>query len=110
MVPPVATSRTRGTSCAETAVAQSKTAAATTTRRRWLFRRRVHVGMERIQMPVEEGPDAIPGIALLARVLRLPRLRVHTPIERVAAGRIVVDHGFGEQRLARAQRVHQLHI
>src|SRR5438445_13133142 len=87
IVPPVATSRTRGTSCADAAVPHSSAAntAAMTRgllRRRTcpehrqdtLFGRRVHLGMKRIQVPVEEGPDAIPGIALLARILRLQRL------------------------------------
>src|SRR5258707_10860491 len=76
MVPPVATSRTRGTFWADAAVAHSNAANTAATTSRGLFRRWRHVGMERIQVPVEEGPDAIPRVALLARILGLPRLRV----------------------------------
>src|SRR4051794_15732059 len=102
IVPPVATSRTRGASCARETAGISH--ARSTTARTALFRRRVHVGMERIQIPVEKRPDAVPRVALLARVLGLPCFRVDAAIEGVAAGRAVVDHGLGQPRLARPQR------
>src|SRR5262245_43689203 len=102
MVPPVASSLTRGkaASCA------ARTASDATATKKTTTLTRMHFGMVRIQVPVEERPHAVPGIALLARVLGLPRLRIHAPIERVASRRVVVHHGFGELRLACAQRVH----
>src|SRR5712691_4964746 len=52
IVPPVATRRTRGTSCADATRARSAhTATAATT---MLFRRRLHVVMKWIQVQVEE--------------------------------------------------------
>src|SRR5580765_5392374 len=108
IVPPVATSRTRGTSCARAAAGASKAISATPSKA--LFRRRMHVSMKRIQVPVEKGPDPIPGIALLARVLGLPGLRVHAAVEGVAARRVVVDHRLRQPGLAGAQRVDQLHV
>src|SRR3954454_8735203 len=131
MVPPVATRRTRGasvagcgagTACAEavratssaiTAAARTRDCAEMCTRRRPAGRlsgRRVRLTMERIQVPVQERPHAIPRIALLARVLRQPRLRIDAAVEGVAARRIVVDRRLGELRLARAQRVDELHV
>src|SRR5258705_13223363 len=86
-VPPVATRRTRGTSCADAAVAHSKPANIAAPAARRLFRRARYVGMEWIQVPVEEGPDAIPRVALLARVLGLPRLRVDAAVEGMTARR-----------------------
>src|SRR5258706_14269189 len=106
MVPPVATSRTRGTFCADAAVADSN--AANSAAR--LLRRRMRVGMEGIQVPVEESPDAIPRVALLARVLRLPGLRVDAAVEGMAARRVVVNRRLRQRRLAREHRVHPLHI
>src|SRR5215831_10194088 len=134
IVPPVARSFTRGASTAGAAggwvavavcaavtaswtIARSARVASTLTKRLpvgsaalTLFRRLVHLGMEWIQMPVEESPHPVPRIALLARVLRLPRLRIDAAVEGVAAGRVVVDHRLGERRLARAQRVDELHV
>ena len=53
--------------------------------------------MEGIQIPVEKCPHAVPRIALLARILRLPRFRIHPPVERVAAERgipyVIVNRG-----------------
>src|SRR5258706_16246619 len=92
IVPPVATSRTRGTSCARAGGGDRSAISATP--RTALFRGRTHVGMKRIQVPIEKRPDAVPGIALLARVLRLPRLRVDAAIEGMSARRVVVDHGL----------------
>src|SRR6185369_13495209 len=98
MVPPVATSRTRGTSCAcaadETRSAKRATPSAA------LLRRGTHVRMKRIQVPIEKRPDAVPRVALFPRILRLPGLRIHTAIEGVASRRVVVDHRFGQRRLA----------
>src|SRR5213593_3849953 len=110
MVPPVATSRTRGVSWADATVAQSNAVDSVAMARRRLLRGQMHVGMERIQMPVEERPDTIPGVTLLARVLRLPRLRIDATVERVASRGVVVHYRFGQRRLPRAQRVHQLHV
>src|SRR4051812_23621461 len=118
MVPPVATSRTRGTTavaavcgCGDVATAcarqsrgvrtttESATTAAQPVRAAGLLpARRAKFGMKRIQVPVEEGPHAVPGIALLARVLRLPGLRIDAAIEGVTTRRVVVNHGFGERR------------
>src|SRR6185503_15820440 len=100
IVPPVATSRTRGNalSCAHAAGGSSRRRIRKT--KTVLPRGRPQFGMERIQVPIEEGPHAVPRVALLARVLGLPRLRIDAAVERVAARRVVVDHGFGERRLA----------
>src|SRR3954471_12317853 len=45
----------------------------------------------RVQVQIEEIPDAGPCIALLRRVLRFARHRRHAAIEHVPAGGIVVD-------------------
>src|SRR6185503_6469987 len=105
-----ATRRTRGTSCADAAAADSNAANTAAPETRRLFRRARYLGMEWIQVPVEEGPDAVPRVALLARVLGLPCLRVDAAVEGMAARRVVVDHRLGQRRLASAQRVHQLPV
>src|SRR5260370_15665163 len=64
-------------------------------------RRRV---VERIEVPVEKRPYAVPRVALLARVLGLPRLGIDAAIERVSARRVVVHHRLCERRFARPQR------
>src|SRR4029077_4519543 len=88
IVPPVATRRMRGASvatCAAGAGWARAEVAMRSARMTRLLRRRMHVGMERIQVPVEERPHAVPGVALLACVLRLPCLRVDAAVEGVAA-------------------------
>src|SRR5262249_30145404 len=119
IVPPVATSRTRGSaaSCAAAAAAAPMHSPANATLRRTrhlliarLFSGAGHLDAKRVEVPVEEGPHAVPRVALLAGVLRLPGRLVHAAIEGVPARRVVVHLGFGERRLARAQRVDELHV
>src|SRR5262245_33032004 len=111
IVPPVATSFTRGSGVVEAgcgagcALALAATAMLTMTRNARLFGRRAEIGMERIQIPVKESPHPVPRVALLARVLGLPRLRIDAAVEGVTAGRVVVDHRLGQLRLARSQGV-----
>src|SRR5438105_3415879 len=63
-----------------------------------------------IEVPVEKCPDSVPGIALLTGVLWLPRFWIDATIEGVSAGRVVVYLRLGQRRLARTQRVDQLHV
>src|SRR5216110_781602 len=67
-------------------------------------RRRRHAAVaKRIEIPVEERPHAVPRIALLPRVLRLPRPRIDEAIEGVAARRVLVHLRLRQERLARAE-------
>ena len=71
-------------------------------------------GSVRLEMPLEERPDPIPGVTLgLAVDPLIATVSVDTPVERMAIpvlvdGRIDVDACFGEVWLRVLERVDQL--